>query len=87
MSCNFRIPFSGSAEALLNKAKSTVQSQGGNFNGDTSNGSFDVTVFGNTIKGSYIVEGNEMNISITDKPFLIPCGTIEGFLKGQLSVQ
>ena len=84
MSCNFRIPFSGSAEALLNKAKSTVQSQGGNFNGDTKNGSFDVTVFGNTIKGSYIVEGNEMDITITDKPFLIPCNTIESFLKGQL---
>ena len=84
MACNFRIPFSGSAEVLLNKARSTVQSQGGTFNGDTKSGSFDVTVFGNTIKGSYLVEGNEMNIDITDKPFLIPCSTIEGFLKGQL---
>jgi hypothetical protein len=84
MSCNFKIPFSGSAEQILNKAKTTVQSQGGNFSGDINSGDFDVTVFGNTIKGSYTVVGTEMNILITDKPFLIPCNTIEDFLKSQL---
>lgn len=84
MSCNFKVPFSGSAEDVLNKAKNTVKSQGGNFAGDTSAGNFDVTVFGNTIKGSYTVAAAELNISITDKPFLIPCSTIESFLKSQL---
>ena len=84
MSCNFKIPFSGSAEDVLNKAKSTVQSQGGNFSGNTTNGNFDVTVFGNTIKGSYIVEGSELDITIDSKPFLLPCSTIESYLKGQL---
>jgi len=85
MSCNFKIPFSGSAEQVLNKAKSTVQSQGGNFSGDTNSGNFDVTVFGNSIQGSYTVAGTELNITITSKPFLLPCSTIESFLKSQLA--
>jgi hypothetical protein len=86
MSCNFNIPFSGSPEQVLNKAKSSVQSQGGNFSGDATAGNFDVTVFGSTIKGSYTVVGPELNIQIDSKPFLLPCSTIEGFLKSQLGV-
>lgn len=84
MACEFSIPFTGNPEDVLGKAKSTVQSQGGNFNGDTNNGDFTVSVFGNKIVGNYTVSGNTLNISITDKPFMVPCSAIEGFLKGQL---
>ena len=84
MSCNFKIPFSGSVEEVLNKARSTVQSQGGNFSGDSSAGNFDVTVFGSTISGSYAVAGSELNIVIISKPFLLPCSTIESYLKSQM---
>ncbi|MEO6406226.1 MAG: hypothetical protein ABIY51_02640 [Ferruginibacter sp.] len=83
--CNFSIPFSGEAEEILNKAKNTVQKQGGNFTGDTNAGNFDITVFGNTVAGSYTVAAQELNIVIDSKPFLIPCSTIESFLKQQLS--
>jgi hypothetical protein len=69
MSCNFKLPFSGSADEVLNKARTAVQGQGGNFSGDASTGNFDVTAFGNTIKGSYSIVGNELNIDIHDKPF------------------
>ncbi|MFN2438212.1 MAG: hypothetical protein ABR503_03365 [Chitinophagaceae bacterium] len=84
--CNFSIPFSGSAENVLNKARSSVQSQGGNFNGDETQGIFDVNVFGNTIKGSYSVSGQNLDVIIDSKPFLIPCSAIEGFLKNQIGV-
>ena len=84
--CNFSITFSGSAEDVLMKAKSSVQSQGGNFNGNETNGIFDVSVFGNTIKGSYSVSGQNLDIIIDSKPFLIPCNTIESFLKNQIGV-
>ena len=86
MACSFKIPFSGSAEEILAKAKSAVQSQGGNFSGNNSGGSFDVTAVGNTIKGSYTVIGNELNIEINSKPFFLPCSTIEQFLKAQLGL-
>ncbi len=83
--CNFSIPFSGDAVQVLAKAKSTVQGQGGQFNGDTNSGDFAVSVFGNTIAGTYRVTGQNMDVVINSKPFLIPCSTIEGFLKNQIA--
>lgn len=84
MACNFSILFSGSAEQALNKARSSVQGQGGTFDGDTSKGNFKVSAFGNTIAGSYTVEGQELKIDISDKPFLLTCGMIESYLKSQI---
>ena len=82
--CNFTIPFSGDPQDVLRKAQSAVQQQGGTFTGDNNSGRFDVSVFGNTIKGSYTVQGQSLEIVIESKPFLIPCSTIEGFLKSQI---
>jgi hypothetical protein len=84
MACNFSIPFSGSPSDVLNRAKSAVQSQGGAFKGDDNSGMFQVSVMGSAIKGSYTVMGSELNITIDSKPFLIPCNTIENFLRAQL---
>jgi len=85
MACDFSIPFSGSAEDVLAKAKKAVQNQGGNFEGDTTRGDFDVSVFGNKIIGNYNVSGQTLDINITDKPFIVPCSAIESFLKNQLT--
>ena len=82
--CRFTIPVSGSTTDALNKARSAVQSQGGTFSGNEQSGHFDVTVFGNTIKGSYTAAAQNIEIVIDSKPFLLPCSTIEGFLKNQL---
>lgn len=83
--CNFTVPFTKDTTEILDKAKKTVESQGGSFTGDTSSGNFNVSVFGNTIVGTYVVEGQSLNIDIVDKPFLVPCSMIESFLKGQLN--
>lgn len=85
MSCNFSVPFSKSASDILSKAKQTVEGQGGTFTGDEQSGNFDVSVFGNTIKGAYTVNGQNLEIEITDKPFMVPCNMIESYLKGQLN--
>lgn len=85
MACDFSIPFSGNTDAVLAKAKNAVQSQGGNFNGDTNSGDFNVSVFGNKIAGTYTVNGQTLQIAITDKPFMVPCSAIEGFLKAQVA--
>ena len=84
MSCSFSINFSGSADAALGKAKSAVESQGGKFNGDANSGDFEVNVFGNKVAGTYTVSGNQLSVNITEKPFLLPCSAIEGFLKNQV---
>ena len=83
--CNFTIPFTKPVTEILAKAKSTVESQGGTFTGDTSSGNFNVSVFGNTVIGAYTVAGQDLQIDITEKPFLVPCSMIESFLKGQLN--
>jgi hypothetical protein len=83
-SCNFSIAFSGTTESILEKAKAAVQSQNGNFTGDVNSGNFEVSVFGNLIKGHYTVSGQNLNLTITDKPFLIPCSTMESFLKSKI---
>ena len=83
--CNFLFPFSGEAEIILGKAKAAVESQQGIFTGDTNSGNFEVTVFANTIRGIYVVTGQNLNLTITHKPFLIPCSTIESFLKSKIS--
>lgn len=84
MACSFSIPFTGSPTDVLSRAKSAVQGQGGAFKGDENSGAFQVSVMGSAIKGSYTIVGNDLNINIDSKPFLIPCSTIEGFLRNQI---
>jgi hypothetical protein len=83
--CNFSIPFSGEAGVILKKARAAVESQQGTFTGDTNSGNFEVTVFANTIKGLYVISGQNLDLTITHKPFLVPCSTIESFLKSKIS--
>jgi hypothetical protein len=85
MACDFSISFSGSAEGVLAKAKKAVEGQGGSFIGNESGGDFTVSVFGNKIIGNYTVSGQTLNVQITDKPFMVPCSVIEGFLKNQVA--
>ncbi len=83
--CTFSIPFTGDAESILAKAKAAIESQNGYFTGDVNSGNFEVSVFANSIKGYYNVTGNNLNLTITDKPFLISCSTIESLLKSRIS--
>jgi hypothetical protein len=85
MACQFSIPFSGDPSVVLGKAQNAVQGQGGTFTGNAQQGNFDVSVMGNTIRGTYAVAGQQLDIHILSKPFFLPCSTIEGFLKNQLS--
>lgn len=83
--CNFNLPFSEQASIAVQKARAAVESQNGIFNGNDQSGDFEVTIFGNTIKGNYRVSGQILNLEITDKPFFVPCSTIESFLLKQIS--
>ena len=82
--CNFSISFSGTPQEVFAKAKSAVEKQGGSFNGNEASGSFSLSVFGN-ISGSYTVSGNQLDITIEDKPMMIPCAAIENVLKSQIA--
>jgi hypothetical protein len=85
MSCNFNLQFSEPADQAIQKARAAVESQNGTFNGDNNAGNFQVSVFGNTVKGEYTITGQVLNLVITDKPFFVPCSMIENFLVKQIS--
>lgn len=82
--CNFSFPISGDPEIILSKARSAVESQSGTFEGDKNSGNFEVSVFSNLIKGNYEVSNGLLKLNITHRPLLVPCGTIEMFLKSRI---
>jgi hypothetical protein len=81
--CNFSIEFTGTPEEVFSRAKTAVEKQGGSFSGSPTDGSFSINVFGN-ISGSYTVSGQQLHISIEEKPIMIPCAAIENALKSQI---
>jgi hypothetical protein len=84
--CNFSIPFTGSVEQLVAKAKNAITSAGGQFTGDAAGGEFSLSTFAGTISGSYDVSPSNLNIEITDKPIFVSCSMIESELKKYLGV-
>ncbi|MEO5500547.1 MAG: hypothetical protein ABIR31_03805 [Ginsengibacter sp.] len=80
MACKLNLPFSDPVEIAIEKARSAIENQNGLFEGNISNGHFEVTVFGNNIRGDYQVQGQTLQLEITDKPFFVPCSMIESFL-------
>lgn len=83
--CNFRIPFSGSPAEVFNRAEAAIHDHGGHFRGDDMGGIFELTVLGSTISGSYQVSGQELDVTIDNKPFMIPCSTIQSYLARHLN--
>ena len=47
-------------------------------------GAFELTVLGSSINGSYRISGQELNVTIDNKPFMIPCSTIQSYLTKHL---
>ena len=83
--CNFMVNFKGSAEEIYLKTKSTIESQGGSFDGDVTGGKFNISILSNSITGSYSVMGNELHVEIDSKPMFLPCNAIQNFLASKLS--
>jgi hypothetical protein len=83
--CDFPIPFSGNPEVLVERASKAISSIGGTFTGDTSSGQFFLSTPIGKIIGSYVVEGQALNIHIEEKPFFLSCGQIEEQLKKALT--
>ena len=83
--CNFTIPFKEPVSMIISKARAAIENYNGVFNGNENSGDFEITVFGNTIKGSYSVAGQNLNLIITHKPFFVSCSTIENLLSKEIS--
>jgi len=81
MAFSFKIPKPKNLSQVLVQTSKTVRDGGGTFSGNEEYGSFS----GNGVKGTYAV-GDQISITITEKPFLAPeslvKSTIANFFKG-----
>lgn len=74
----FTVTVAGDVAAALDNARQQLVANGGTFSGDANAGTVSVKVpILGTIRGQYAVSGQNLTITITDRPFLAPCGTIE----------
>ena len=82
-SCDpFDIPMPADLQATLRHLESALQTQGGSFEGNASAGRFSGVTPVGTLEGKYSVEGNAIRVTITSKPMMAPCGTIESKIRG-----
>ncbi|MBK7299509.1 MAG: hypothetical protein IPI79_03330 [Moraxellaceae bacterium] len=73
----FTVTPNDSLKETLDRVKQTIVSKGGTFTGTTEQGEFaGVTPVGK-VKGKYVVKGKDIEIVITDKPFVAPMSIIE----------
>ena len=82
--CSFAIPFSGSTEDFLAKAKTGITGAGGIFAGDVNAGNFSLSTFVGAIAGNYTLSASTLQVEITDKPMFLSCSMIEEELRKKL---
>jgi hypothetical protein len=86
MAHTFTATFHGDPSALLQKVKTKITGDGGRFNGDTTGGSFSgKTAVGEVSLKYQIQASNTIHFTITDKPFLLPNGTVESTVRSYIS--
>ncbi|MEO8762423.1 MAG: hypothetical protein ABI388_12565 [Bacteroidia bacterium] len=85
---NFDVQFAGSTSDLITKMQQEVTSKGGTFQGNDLSGNISISVPGiGNIIGSYLINQQTITLSITDKPFFIPCSVIESQITKMIGVQ
>ena len=82
--CDISIDFNGDPDQLIRSAEHAISGAGGSFSGTNSDGKFAINSPLGKVSGTYTVQGQSFNISITDKPFLVSCSKIEDELRRQI---
>lgn len=85
--CTFSITYPKPKEQLVAQLKSAILSQSNaHFEGDNTTGAFAFTAMGFDIAGNYGINGDIIDVNITDKPFLLSCSKIELEIRKYLGV-
>jgi len=78
--CRFQFDFSGTKESLVEKIRSHVGRAGGELTGSTDGGTFSLSTPVGVFRGTYSISGQTILLEVLDRPFFVPCGTIEARL-------
>jgi hypothetical protein len=81
-------PFSLTVPAgWFTKATSEIKSAGGSIRGDATSGEFSVPVpVLGAVAGKYAVNDSMLQITITQRPFVLPCASIPSYVRKQVAV-
>jgi hypothetical protein len=83
---SFVVELGGEISSIMEKVKSKITGNGGRFEGNSKCGFFHGRSLLGSIKGKYrSISDTEVEVTIEDKPFLVPYRTIESKIKGYLS--
>ncbi len=78
--CRFQFDFSGTSESLVERIHSHVGQAGGELTGSATEGTFSLSTPVGRFHGTYTISGQTIFLEVVDKPFFVPCGTIEARL-------
>lgn len=82
---SFIVKLHDQISSIIDKIRSKITGSGGRFEGDIKCGCFNGKSVLGMIKGEYrSISDTEVEITIEDKPFIIPYGTIESRIKEYL---
>jgi hypothetical protein len=73
----FSVNTTKNPDTLVSEAKQVAEENDATFKGDTNSGSFS----GNGVEGNYEIEGQMVEVTITNKPTLAPWSTVESRVK------
>ena len=82
--CSFKFKLETDRAEAVEKVKTTIETEGGEFSGDENKGTFSLPTPVGVIEGSYQVEVDELKIDISKKPSFLPCSMMETELKKRL---
>ncbi len=78
----FRVAYQGDPDILFEKAMKMANANGVTVTGDKTGGRFSATApIGGRIAGAFKVTDGAVEITITDKPFMLPCAMIESLVR------
>lgn len=81
MNCKFTIPYTMNIYELMELGIKEASDHEGHFNGNINSGDFNIAALGGRFVGYYSVNKNTINVTISSKPFFVPCFAIESFLR------
>jgi hypothetical protein len=76
-SCAFSLHFDATAADLFAAARSSILEQGGTFVGSPQQGKASLPTDAGTVYWTFVVQGQNLKIQVTDKPWLVSCSDIQ----------
>ncbi|MGQ9920401.1 MAG: hypothetical protein ACUVRZ_03620 [Desulfobacca sp.] len=82
--CQFSYQLREPAAVLLGQIQQIAKEYGGEFQGDEKSGQLSLSSWIGTIAAEYTIDGDQLQLTVTEKPFLVGCATIDATIRQYL---